>query len=224
METHPDSKNTRPLFFNLNTAGLLRFVCFVALGVSLMLNSKTFSAAKKENKHREELKIQAPSPVAAPHFSLLPTAGGLIFCSGMLAIDPKTGEREHGTVTTETRRIFENLKLLLEPAGSSLERRVQVHAMIYDRIDYDVLNRAERRFVPNAPPARPGRPRRSSGCSSRRTVGSSPSTAMPTSSAAWRLSPRATRAGSAASSATWRWARRPTPTPAPPSSRSGGST
>ena len=81
-------------------------------------------------------------------------AGGLIFCSGMLAINPQTGERDHGTVTSETRRIFENLKLLLEPAGSSLERLVQVHAMIYDRIEYDVLNRAYRQYVPSAPPAR----------------------------------------------------------------------
>jgi len=81
-------------------------------------------------------------------------AGGLIFCSGMVAINPETGEREHGTVTSEARRIFENLKLLLEPAGSSLDRIVQVHAMIYDRIEYDVLNRAYRQYVPSAPPAR----------------------------------------------------------------------
>ena len=81
-------------------------------------------------------------------------AGGLIFCSGMVAINPQTGEREHGTVTSEARRIFENLKLLLEAAGSSLERIVQVHAMIYDRIEYDVLNRVYRQYVPNAPPAR----------------------------------------------------------------------
>jgi 2-iminobutanoate/2-iminopropanoate deaminase len=70
-------------------------------------------------------------------------AGGLIFCSGMVAINPETGEREHGTVTSEARRIFENLKLLLESAGSSL-----------DRIEYDVLNRVYRQYVPNAPPAR----------------------------------------------------------------------
>jgi 2-iminobutanoate/2-iminopropanoate deaminase len=81
-------------------------------------------------------------------------AGGLIFCSGMLAINPQTGEREHGTVTSETRRIFENLKLLLESAGSSLDRIVQVHALIYDRIEYDVLNRVYRQYVPDAPPCR----------------------------------------------------------------------
>jgi 2-iminobutanoate/2-iminopropanoate deaminase len=81
-------------------------------------------------------------------------AGGMVFCSGMVAIDPQSVERQHGTVTSEARRIFENLKLLLASAGLSLDRLVQVHAMIYDRIEYDVLNRLYRQHVPNAPPAR----------------------------------------------------------------------
>jgi 2-iminobutanoate/2-iminopropanoate deaminase len=80
--------------------------------------------------------------------------GELIFMSGMIAVNPETGEREHGTVTSETRRIFENLKLILESAGSSLDKVVQVRAMIYDRIEYDVLNRIYRQYLPNAPPAR----------------------------------------------------------------------
>lgn len=88
------------------------------------------------------------------HQSAAIRAGGLVFCSGMVAVDPQSGERQHGTVTSEARRIFENLKLLLESAGSSLDRLVQVHAMIYDRIEYDVLNRLYRQYVPNAPPAR----------------------------------------------------------------------
>ena len=81
-------------------------------------------------------------------------AGGLIFCSGMLPINPETGEREHGTLTSEGHRIFQNLKLLLESAGSSLDRLVQVHALIYDSIEYDVLNRVYRQYVPSGPPAR----------------------------------------------------------------------
>jgi 2-iminobutanoate/2-iminopropanoate deaminase len=104
--------------------------------------------------------IPAPAPgldfagVFGHHQTPAIRAGGLIFCSGMLAINPQTGEREHGTVTSETRRIFENLKLLLESAGSSLDRIVQVHALIYDRIEYDVLNRIYRQYVSNAPPCR----------------------------------------------------------------------
>lgn len=81
-------------------------------------------------------------------------AGGLVFCSGMVAVDPVTGEREHGTVTSETRRIFENLKILLEENGSDLSRIVQVHAMIYSRLEYDVLNRVYRVYLPDRPPAR----------------------------------------------------------------------
>jgi 2-iminobutanoate/2-iminopropanoate deaminase len=81
-------------------------------------------------------------------------AGDYVFVSGVVAIDPDSGERMNGTVTSEAHRVFQNLKLVLESAGSSLERLVQVHAMIYDRIEYDALNRVYRQYVPNGPPAR----------------------------------------------------------------------
>ena len=81
-------------------------------------------------------------------------AGNYVFVSGVVAIDPESGERMNATLTSEAHRVFQNLKLILESAGSSLERLVQVHAMIYDRIEYDVLNRVYRQYVPNAPPAR----------------------------------------------------------------------
>lgn len=107
---------------------------------------------------RDIIQPSAPGLDLRRHYGLHQSpavrARGLIFCSGMVAIHPETGEREHGTVSSETRRIFGNLDLLLRAAGSSLDRLVQVHAMIYDRIEYDVLNRAYREFVPNGPPAR----------------------------------------------------------------------
>src|SRR5215203_5963736 len=81
-------------------------------------------------------------------------AGGLIFCSGMLAVNPESGERENGTVTSEAHRVFQNLALILEACGSSLSRIIQVHALIYDRIEYDVLNRVYRQYLPDSPPAR----------------------------------------------------------------------
>ncbi len=86
--------------------------------------------------------------------SLAVTAAGFVFCSGIVAVDPATGERLHGTVASETRQCFENLKLVLAAAGSSLDRLVQVHALIYDRIEYDNLNRVYRSFMPDAPPVR----------------------------------------------------------------------
>jgi len=81
-------------------------------------------------------------------------AGAFVFASGVVAIDPQSGERLNGTLTSEAHRSFQNLKLVLEAAGSSLERLVQVRAMIYDRIEYDALNRVYRQYVPQGPPAR----------------------------------------------------------------------
>ncbi len=81
-------------------------------------------------------------------------AGEYVFVSGVVAIDPDSGERLNGTVTSEAHRAFQNLKLVLESAGSSLERLVQIRAMIYDRIEYDALNRVYRQYVPEGPPAR----------------------------------------------------------------------
>lgn len=104
--------------------------------------------------------IRAPTPgldlraVYGHHQSPAIRAGGLVFCSGIVAVDPATGERLLGTLSSEAERCFENLKLLLEAAGSSLDKVVQVHAMIYDRIEYDALNRVYGRYLPSAPPAR----------------------------------------------------------------------
>jgi 2-iminobutanoate/2-iminopropanoate deaminase len=81
-------------------------------------------------------------------------AGGYLFVSGVVAIDPANGERLNGTLTSEAHRAFQNLELVLESAGSSLDRLVQVRAMIYDRIEYDALNRVYRQYVPEGPPAR----------------------------------------------------------------------
>jgi 2-iminobutanoate/2-iminopropanoate deaminase len=81
-------------------------------------------------------------------------AGGLIFCSGMVAVDPLTGERRHGTLTSEAHVVFRNLRLLLVSAGSSLDRLVQVLALIHDSVEYDVLNRVYRQYVAKGPPAR----------------------------------------------------------------------
>ena len=88
------------------------------------------------------------------HQSTAVRANGLIFVSGVLPIDPGSGEPLHGTVTSETQQVFENLKLILQAASSSLDNIVQIHAYIYDRIEYDILNRVYARYLPHLPPAR----------------------------------------------------------------------
>lgn len=81
-------------------------------------------------------------------------AGGLIFLSGMVAVDPETGERMHGTVASETRQILANMAEVLAAAGASLKDAVKINVFLYDMLEFDNLNRAYRPFFPEAPPAR----------------------------------------------------------------------
>jgi 2-iminobutanoate/2-iminopropanoate deaminase len=81
-------------------------------------------------------------------------AGDLLFVSGVVPVHPETGERMQGTLTSEADFAFQNLKRILEAAGTTLDRLVHVRAMIYDRIEYDALNRVYRQYVPEGPPAR----------------------------------------------------------------------
>jgi 2-iminobutanoate/2-iminopropanoate deaminase len=81
-------------------------------------------------------------------------SGGFLFLSGMVAIDPATGERALGTVASETRQILENMRHLLESSGSSLAKVVKVNVLIYDMLEADNMNAVYRAFFPVDPPAR----------------------------------------------------------------------
>ena len=87
-------------------------------------------------------------------------AGGLIFCSGMVAINPETGEPAHGTVAAETRQILTNMGELLEASGSSLAKVVKVNVLIYSMLEYENMNSAYREFsqaiLPPGPCVGPG--------------------------------------------------------------------
>jgi 2-iminobutanoate/2-iminopropanoate deaminase len=80
--------------------------------------------------------------------------GGFIFVSGMVSIDPETGELNHGTMAQETKQILTNMKHLLESNGSALEKIVKTNVFIYDMLELENMNRAYRAFFPNDPPAR----------------------------------------------------------------------
>ena len=81
-------------------------------------------------------------------------AGEFIFVSGMVAIDPATGERMHGTVAAETRQILAAMAQVLEAAGSSLAKAVKVNVLIYSMLEYNNMNEVYREFFPVDPPAR----------------------------------------------------------------------
>ena len=86
--------------------------------------------------------------------SMVVRGGAFLFVSGLTAVDPNTGERMPGTTTSETHQILANLKLMLEAAGSSLDKVVKVNVLVDSILEAPNMNEMFARFFPEPPPAR----------------------------------------------------------------------
>ena len=80
--------------------------------------------------------------------------GDYIFLSGMVPVDPHSGERSHGPIAEQVRVTLANVRHMLESAGSSLDRVVRVHVVLADISDMAEMERVYREFFPIDPPAR----------------------------------------------------------------------
>lgn len=94
------------------------------------------------------------APKAIGPYSQAITAGGLIFCSGQLGINAADGKLVPGGIEAETRQALENLKAVLEKAGSSLDRIVKTTVILADMAEFAAMNKVYAEFFPSAPPAR----------------------------------------------------------------------
>jgi 2-iminobutanoate/2-iminopropanoate deaminase len=81
-------------------------------------------------------------------------ADGFVFVAGQAPVNPSTNELELGDVGSETRRTLENIRAILEAAGSSLRDVVRVGVFLADIKDFDAMNAVYREFFPQDQPAR----------------------------------------------------------------------
>jgi 2-iminobutanoate/2-iminopropanoate deaminase len=93
-------------------------------------------------------------PKAIGPYSQAIRANGFIFISGQGAGDPVTGKIVDGGVAEQTERCLENLKAIVEAAGSSLDRAVKLSVFLKDINDFTAMNEVYARYFPNNPPAR----------------------------------------------------------------------
>ena len=78
----------------------------------------------------------------------------LIFLSGQGAIDPETNMVFHGTIEEETKITLNNIRIILEEAGSSLEKVLQVKVYLLDIREYGRFNEVYKQFFLKDQPAR----------------------------------------------------------------------
>jgi 2-iminobutanoate/2-iminopropanoate deaminase len=95
---------------------------------------------------------RGPKPIGP--YSHAIRAQGLIFCSGMVGIDPATGALVEGGVEAQARRALENLEAVLEAAGVSLAAVVKTTIFLVDMADFAAVNAIYATFLGAAPPAR----------------------------------------------------------------------
>ena len=99
--------------------------------------------------------ISAPSgPPAGGPYSAAVAAGGLLFVSGQVALDPGGSGPQKGSFEDEARSALSNLKAVLEDAGSDLEHVVKVNVYLADMDRFGDLNEIYREFFPADQPAR----------------------------------------------------------------------
>lgn len=100
-------------------------------------------------------RVQTESaPKAIGPYSQAIKANGMLFASGQVPLDPATGELVQGSIAEQTERVFENLKAVLEEAGSSLDKVVKTTVFLADLSDFAEMNGAYAKYFAEAPPAR----------------------------------------------------------------------
>ncbi len=93
-------------------------------------------------------------PKAIGPYSQAVKANGFVFTAGQVALDPATGSMVGTEIKAQTERVMENLKGIVEAAGSSLHKVVKTTVFLKDMNDFAAMNEIYARYFAAAPPAR----------------------------------------------------------------------
>ncbi|MEW5764184.1 MAG: RidA family protein [Acidobacteriota bacterium] len=103
---------------------------------------------------KKEIVSTDRAPAALGPYSQAIRAGGFLFCSGQIALNPATGQVEGADVAAQTRRVLENLRAVLEAGGSSLGGVVKTTVYLKRMEDFAAMNAMYAEFFAEGAPAR----------------------------------------------------------------------
>jgi 2-iminobutanoate/2-iminopropanoate deaminase len=94
------------------------------------------------------------APAAIGPYSQAVVHGGLVYCSGQIALDPKSGALIEGDVAAQTHRVMQNLAAVLTAAGSGLHRVLKTTIFLADMGDFATVNAVYAEHLRDHRPAR----------------------------------------------------------------------
>jgi 2-iminobutanoate/2-iminopropanoate deaminase len=98
---------------------------------------------------------EAPKAIGPYSQAVVAGAGRLLFCSGQIPLDPRTGEMVGaGDVRVQAERVLQNLGAVLAAGGASFSSVVKTTIYLADLQDFGAVNEVYGRFFSQAPPAR----------------------------------------------------------------------
>jgi 2-iminobutanoate/2-iminopropanoate deaminase len=95
---------------------------------------------------------RGPKPIGP--YSQAIRANGFLFLSGQVALDPKTGEMTETDIRKQTERVLENVRGIVEAAGSKMTHVVKTTVFLKDMNDFGTMNEVYSRYFTTTPPAR----------------------------------------------------------------------
>jgi len=96
----------------------------------------------------------ALAPAAIGPYSQAVRAGGVVYLSGQIPLDPATGELVQADISTESRRVFDNLKAVCQAAGGSMDDVARVGIYLTDLSDFAAVNAVMAAYFQAPYPAR----------------------------------------------------------------------
>lgn len=94
------------------------------------------------------------APAAIGPYSQGTVHNNTLYISGQLPIDPATGKIVEGSITNQTNQALENLRAIVEEAGTTLDNMLKVTILLTSMADFQEVNTAYSNYFINNPPAR----------------------------------------------------------------------
>ncbi|MBI2361046.1 MAG: RidA family protein [Deltaproteobacteria bacterium] len=101
----------------------------------------------------EEVRTDGAPKAIGPYEQAI-RVGGFLFTAGQIALDPKTGTLVEGGIAAQTSRVLENLKAVVEAAGTTMDRVVKATVYLKTMADFAAVNEIYGEYLGKAKPAR----------------------------------------------------------------------